>query len=173
MDSSQLLSKNILKGIAYKQNLCRVNGQVPATQGIPSSELTSLKVATDLACRDSICGSGGGGPGGIGPTGPTGLNGAFAAIGATGYTGYTGPVGTGPTGVTGATGAVGTGPTGPTGFTGAAGATGPTGAAGATGPTGAAGTQIYSGVGIPSDSFGSPGDFYVDTSTGILYGPKT
>jgi hypothetical protein len=50
---------------------------------------------------------------------------------------------------------------------GSAGSTGPTG------PTGARGTQIYSGVGPPSTSFGSPGDFYIDTATGILYGPKT
>jgi hypothetical protein len=50
---------------------------------------------------------------------------------------------------------------------GSAGSTGPTG------PTGARGTQIYSGVGPPSNSFGSPGDFYIDTATGILYGPKT
>jgi hypothetical protein len=50
---------------------------------------------------------------------------------------------------------------------------GSAGSTGATGPTGAAGTKIYSAVGIPSDSFGSPGDFYIDTSTGILYGPKT
>ena len=42
---------------------------------------------------------------------------------------------------------------------------------GVTGPTGYA-TRIYSGVGPPPTDLGQPGDFYIDTVTGIMYGPK-
>jgi len=44
------------------------------------------------------------------------------------------------------------------------------------GPKGAAGTNgtvIYSGNGVPSASIGVVGDFYIDLSNGVLYGPKT
>jgi hypothetical protein len=79
---------------------------------------------------------------------------------------------TGATGATGDTGDTGTaGDTGATGDTGS-GATGDTGDTGATGDTGIAGTKIYSGVGLPEELLGVPGDYYLDTSTGILYGPK-
>jgi hypothetical protein len=36
----------------------------------------------------------------------------------------------------------------------------------------ASGTRIYSGVGPPATNFGAVGDFYIDTDTGIMYGPK-
>jgi hypothetical protein len=42
---------------------------------------------------------------------------------------------------------------------------------GLTGPTGY-GNRIYSGVGPPAQNFGAIGDFYIDTVTGIMYGPK-
>jgi len=71
----------------------------------------------------------------------------------------------GASGEKGATGA--TGPAGPTG------ATGTTGAAGATGATGAAGSKIYSGTAVPSASLGAIGDYYLDKSDYMLYGPKT
>ena len=71
------------------------------------------------------------------------------------------------------------GPIGATGATGTAGATGATGTAGATGATGTtgssgtAGTRIYSGSGYPpSPDVGVTGDYYLNTLTGILYGPK-
>ncbi|HEV2478224.1 MAG TPA: hypothetical protein VGS79_01115 [Puia sp.] len=55
------------------------------------------------------------------------------------------------------------------------GATGPQGATGATGPTGAAGspgTKIYSGSGAPTVGLGIVGDFYLDTTSHDLWGPK-
>ena len=59
------------------------------------------------------------------------------------------------------------GPTGPSG-----GPIGPTGTTGATG-IGIPGTQILSGSGAPDPGLGAVGDFYLDTSNGLLYGPKT
>jgi hypothetical protein len=47
-----------------------------------------------------------------------------------------------------------------------------TGPAGGVGPAGPAGTSILSGAGAPSNSLGNNGDFYIDTSTTKLYGPK-
>jgi hypothetical protein len=143
----------------------------------------------------------GGGPTGptgatgiAGPTGPSG--GPTGSTGATGYTGAIGSIGstgpTGPTGVTGSTGPQGTpgGATGATGLTGPRGyigATGPTGEQGipgsaanfgATGPsgpigaTGRSGSSIRNGDGLPAAGLGNSGDFYIDNTTRILYGPK-
>lgn len=64
------------------------------------------------------------------------------------------------------------GPIGPAGPTGAAGAPGAPGAAGAAGAKGADGTKILSGTTAPTDATGAINDFYLNTSTGILYGPK-
>jgi hypothetical protein len=98
-------------------------------------------------------------------TGPTGPTGATGATGATGPTGDPGVIGsTGPTGATGATG-----------FTGATGATGDPGVTGATGPTGATGTDgntVLNGATGPTDDDGADGDFWIDTSTETIYGPK-
>jgi hypothetical protein len=65
------------------------------------------------------------------------------------------------------------GPAGNTGDKGAAGATGAVGPAGPAGANGTAGSVIYSGNTTPAVSKGVIGDFYLDTSTGLLYGPKT
>lgn len=62
---------------------------------------------------------------------------------------------------------------GGTGATGSAGAPGPRGAPGATGATGAAGSQIYSGTTVPASTLGKVGDYYLNTTTYLLYGPKT
>jgi hypothetical protein len=41
------------------------------------------------------------------------------------------------------------------------------------GATGTAGTRIYSGSGFPPNpDVGITGDFYLDVTTAILYGPK-
>ena len=53
-----------------------------------------------------------------------------------------------------------------TAWTAAPGVTGPTGVAGVDGP------RIYSGSGAPSSGLGRSGDFYVDVTNGVLYGPK-
>jgi microcystin-dependent protein len=84
---------------------------------------------------------------------------------------------TGPTGLTGATGPQGpqgdVGPTGPAGATGATGPTGATGATGATGPAGADGKTVLNGTGAPGSGIGVDGDFYIDTATETIYGPKS
>ena len=52
------------------------------------------------------------------------------------------------------------------------GAQGPTGPAGSVGQAGANGTTILSGTGPPpTDTLGDLGDFYIDTSSEVLYGP--
>lgn len=77
---------------------------------------------------------------------------ALAAVGTTGATGPTGPTGSaGAVGVTGVSGVNGTSVTGVTGVTGTAGAT------------------TRSGAGVPSNSLGVDGDFYLNVSTDDLY----
>ena len=69
-----------------------------------------------------------------------------------------------------------TGPAGPQGPTGPAGAQGQTGATGATGPQGVAGTdgkKVANGTTYPTSSTGVDGDFYINTATNTLFGPKT
>jgi hypothetical protein len=46
------------------------------------------------------------------------------------------------------------------------------GPAGATGSPGTAGKTVLSGSGAPSGGTGSNGDFYVDTTSWVIYGPK-
>lgn len=50
---------------------------------------------------------------------------------------------------------------------------GPQGAAGPMGPAGANGTQIYSGTTTPPSGTGNSGDYYLDLTTDVLYGPKS
>jgi hypothetical protein len=118
---------------------------------------SDLVEVIDIRYIQSIGGVIPGAPGGTGATGATG---------STGYTGHTGS-----TGYTGATGY--TGQTGSTGYTGATGYTGQTGSTGYTGPSGTPGTVIYSGNGPPSTSLGIAGDFYIDLTSGLFYGPKS
>jgi hypothetical protein len=93
-------------------------------------------------------------------------------IGPQGPAGATGPIGpqgpSGPTGPQGTTGPIG--PQGPQGLTGPTGAMGPQGIQG---PSGADGKTILSGTGNPANNFGNNGDFYINTSTNTLFGPKT
>lgn len=83
-----------------------------------------------------------------------------ALIGPPGPPGPQGPVG--PAGPAGADG-----PPGPTGATGPAGPQGPPGEDGAGG-----GTAFLLGSGPPDDALGDIGDVYMDTASGIIYGPK-
>ena len=145
--------------------------------------LTGLTGATGPQGPIGLTGS----TGATGPQGPIGLTGSMGATGPQGpigLTGATGPQGNqGPIGLTGASGA--TGPQGPIGLTGATGATGPiglTGAAGPQGPTGTNGTNgingtngtaVLNGTTAPTSTVGVNGDFYINTATNILYGPKT
>jgi hypothetical protein len=100
-----------------------------------------------------------------------GIQGLQGIQGVKGDTGAVGP--TGATGLTGATGPVG--PTGPQGLQGVVGATGPVGATGAQGPQGTPGLDainLLSGTVDPASGVGVVGDFYVNTTTGSLFGPK-
>jgi hypothetical protein len=106
-----------------------------------------------------------------GPAGPAGLQGASGAAGPQGATGPAGSQGlTGPAGPQGTTGAAG--PQGATGPTGPQGPAGPTGPQGVTGSAGANGATVLNGTTTPSPAQGSNGDFYLNTSTSCLYGPK-
>ena len=111
-------------------------------------------------------------PGAAGPTGPTGPNGATGSAGVSGAAGATGAIGA--TGLIGATGNDGaTGIAGPPGLTGVQGIQGLTGAPGTTGATGASGNTILNGATGPDVSDGVQGDFFLDTATWVLYGPKS
>ena len=139
-------------------------------------------------------------PGPAGPQGLQGLQGIKGDKGETGATGALGPIGlTGAAGAAGATGPAGaegaTGPQGPIGPTGTAGAVGPQGTKGdkgdagpagpaggpqgpivLTGPQGVAGSNgktILNGTTNPSNSTGTDGDFYINISSNILFGPKS
>ena len=59
-----------------------------------------------------------------------------------------------------------------TGLEGPEGPQGKTGDAGAVGPAGKDGSTMYSGNGVPANSIGINGDYYLDKNTGDLYGPK-
>jgi hypothetical protein len=50
---------------------------------------------------------------------------------------------------------------------------GPAGATGATGAAGQSGSQILSGSGLPAAGVGNVGDYYLDITSYLLYGPKT
>jgi hypothetical protein len=112
-----------------------------------------------------------GATGAIGPQGPIGLTGPS---GATGAIGPQGPIGlTGPSGSTGATGLTGpTGATGPIGPQGPIGLTGPAGTNGTNGSNGINGTAVLNGTTAPTSVLGVNGDFYINTATNMLYGPK-
>jgi len=132
-----------------------------------------------------------GATGATGPQGPVGLTGPAGpqgSVGATGATGATGPAGaiglTGPAGPQGPVGSTGaTGPQGPIGLTGATGLQGPVGLTGPegpqgiqgpTGPNGVSGTDgktVLNGTINPTTQ-GVDGDFYINTSSNTLFGPK-
>ncbi|MBB6127328.1 collagen-like protein [Mucilaginibacter lappiensis] len=65
------------------------------------------------------------------------------------------------------------GTAGPKGDTGDKGSIGAVGPAGPAGTNGAAGSMIYSGTTVPPATKGVAGDYYLNTTTGLLYGPKT
>ena len=135
-----------------------------------------------LVCICSCTKQGTTGP--AGPQGPAGAAGVAGANGATIYSGNGAPSAT--------TGNVGDfyidlsasalyGPKSASGWgtgyslvgaPGAPGAAGATGATGAAGTNGAPGSQILSGTGAPAATLGNSGDYYLDKSSGLLYGPK-
>ncbi len=109
------------------------------------------------------------GPAGpAGPQGPTGSTGAAGPAGPAGATGAAGPAG--PAGATGAAGPAG--PIGNTGPAGPAGATGATGSAGTPGTNGLDGKTVLNGTSNPTGGTGVNGDFYINTTTSQIFGPK-
>ncbi|WP_394771846.1 collagen-like protein [Mucilaginibacter sp.] len=138
---------------------------------------TTLFVLMAAAIIFTSCGK----DGAVGPSGPSGSTGATGPTGATGADGtkiYSGAAA--PATTVGANGdfylntansdfygpksAAGWGT--PTNLKGATGATGAAGAAGA------AGSKIYSGSGAPAASVGINGDYYLDVTGYLFYGPK-
>ncbi len=65
------------------------------------------------------------------------------------------------------------GAAGPAGAPGTASATGAEGEPGEEGPPGPRGYSVLNGSGPPASSLGEDNDFYIDTATTQLYGPKT
>jgi hypothetical protein len=100
-----------------------------------------------------------------GPTGPQGPAGPAGATGAAGPAGATGAAG--PAGATGAAG-----PAGPIGNTGPAGPAGATGATGTAGTNGLDGKTVLNGTSNPTGGTGVNGDFYINTTTSQIFGPK-
>ena len=95
-----------------------------------------------------------------------GTQGAQGTQGIQGVQGVTGATGlTGPAGATGATGA--SGPQGIQGIQGTAGTNG------ANGTNGQDGKTILNGTQDPITGTGNNGDFYINTTTNKLFGPKT
>lgn len=121
-----------------------------------------------------------GADGATGPQGPAGNDGADGATGPQGPAGNDGADGaTGPQGPAGNDGADGaTGPQGPAGNDGADGATGPQGPAGndgadgAQGPAGNDGLNVLNGAIDPAPGDGVDGEFYFNTTSNTLFGPK-
>ncbi|MGV9012783.1 MAG: hypothetical protein ACOH13_09340, partial [Flavobacteriales bacterium] len=101
-----------------------------------------------------------------GPQGAIGNTGAQGVPGIQGNMGATGPQG--PIGLTGAAG-----PQGIAGAAGSAGATGPQGVPGVNGTNGTDGRTVLNGTINPSAGTGVNGDFYINTSAKLLFGPKT
>lgn len=101
-----------------------------------------------------------------GPSGPQGLQGP---PGANGLQGPQGPAGSpGPPGPAGAVG-----PQGEAGPQGAVGPQGATGPAGTPGTPGLDGRTVLNGTADPQNTEGADGDFYLNTATNVLFGPKT
>ena len=170
---------NILSGISNTRitftQLSNVQGPTGSTGmfgptgSIGPTGLRGEAVNTGATGSEGPTGSVGqtGSEGPTGSIGPTGLRGEAVNTGATGSEGPTGSVGqTGPQGVEGF--ASNTGAQGPQGFTGSQGES----IAGYTGPTGVKGSDgsiIYGNAGIPSNTLGSVGSFYIDLSSGWLW----
>ncbi|KPN16273.1 collagen-like protein [Arthrobacter sp. Edens01] len=153
---------------------------VPPIAATASADAKGPKGDTGEPGTDGKPGASGpaGAPGQAGAAGPAGLAGAAGQAGAAGPAGSTGA--NGPAGEQGATGPSGeqgaTGPAGAPGAAGPSGAPGPAGPAGEPGPAGLPGrdgNSIHNGSGSPASSLGADGDFYLDTTTFAIYGPKT
>ncbi|MDH7464508.1 hypothetical protein QEG73_24640 [Chitinophagaceae bacterium 26-R-25] len=131
---------------------------------------TTQLLSVPYALYAEKSGSGAKGEQGVaGPTGPTGPQGLQGVQGAQGPAGPQGPTGAqGDRGLQGAAGPQGV--PGPIGITGL---TGPAGPQGQTGPQGLNGKTILSGTVAPAANIGTDGDFYLNTASLEIFGPKT
>ena len=149
--------------------------------GTEAQFLTALRGATGAQGAQGIQGP-------IGPTGATGpqgiagVNGTNGSNGLSAYqiwlnAGNTGTEAQFLTALRGATGAEGPqgiqGIQGPIGLTGAQGMQGIPGTNGTNGTNGLDGKTILNGNQDPTNSSGDNGDFYINTTTNTLFGPKT
>ena len=103
------------------------------------------------------------------------IGGQSGAKGETGPQGPAGPSGgpIGPAGPAGSAGPAGVaGPAGAAGSTGLTGAAGAAGAAGLAGTAGADGKTVLNGAVDPVPGVGTNGDFYFNTATSTIFGPK-
>lgn len=159
-----------------------LNGVVGPTAGDGTNGDFWLDTATDILYGPKAAGTWPAGVSLIGPTGAQGSTGPTGIAGTNGLTVLTGSIA--PTGGIGVDGdsyidtvtstlyspkAVGAWPAG-VALIGATGATGVTGATGATGPRG---YSILNGIVAPSAGDGIDGDFWLDTVTSTIYGPKS
>lgn len=116
-----------------------------------------------------VCYGSGGVLGNCDPGAITGPQGPQGVAGAQGAQGVAGPQGT--VGAQGATGAMG--PAGVMGPQGAAGPQGVSGTVGAQGAQGNTGPGVLSGAADPAAGVGNDGDFYLNTATSTMFGPKS
>jgi Collagen triple helix repeat (20 copies) len=133
-----------------------------------------INTTTDTIFGPKTAGVWGPGVSLIGPEGPQGPAGPEGPEGPTGPAGAQGPAGAdGAAGLPGADGAPGAaGADGAPGAAGADGADGATGPAGADGADGVDGKTVLNGTTNPVAQ-GVDGDFYINTATAFLFGPKT
>lgn len=154
--------------------IAEVQTAEPVSFEVSSAEPANIEVVMNRGEK--------GDTGPVGPAGPVGPVGPASIV--PGPTGPQGPIGlTGPKGDTGATGPQGnTGATGPQGIQGVKGDKGDTGNTGPQGPQGIQGIQgvpgldgktVLNGTTAPGSGLGANGDFYINTATDEIYGPKT
>lgn len=134
--------------------------------GTEEQFLTTLRGATGAQGPQGIQGV----AGPTGATGPQGTNGANGTNGNNGLSAYqiwinSGNIGTEAQFLTALRGA--------TGAQGIQGVTGTQGVAGTNGTNGLDGKTILNGTQNPTGSTGNNGDFYINTTTNSLFGPKT
>ena len=152
-----------------------LNGTSNPTSGIGNDGDFYINTTSNEIFGPKTAGVWGSGTSLVGPQGIVGATGPQGPIGLTGTTGPQGPIGltgaTGPQGPIGLTGA--TGPQGPIGLTGATGPQGPTGTNGTNGINGLDGKTVLNGTSNPTSGIGNDGDFYINTTSNEIFGPKT
>ena len=167
------------QGIQGPQGVAGTNG-INGTNGLSAYQiwLNTGNTGTEAQFLTALRGA----TGAQGPQGIQGLQGPTGLTGATGSQGIAGTNGTNGlsayqiwlnTGNTGTEAQFLTALRGATGAQGIQGATGQQGIAGTNGTNGLDGKTILNGNQDPTNSTGNNGDFYINTTTNLLFGPKT